>query len=67
MFDDLYLQFTHEERALLAGATVDDVMAADDSLTCSLPTSLRFKFMNLVTRQLPAIPLEYVTMRTDPR
>lgn len=67
MFDDLYLSFTHEERAILVTATANDVMAPDDSLTCSIPRALRFKFMNLVTRRIPAIPMDHTVLRSDPR
>jgi len=66
MWAGLWKQFTTEERALLATATVDDVMAPAEALGARLPATLRAKFMAEVIRRMPAVPLDDYNLRTDP-
>jgi len=67
MFDTLWTKFSKDERIILQHATADDILAPDDQLGVSVPVKLRAKFMALVIRSIPAIPLKDLSIYTDPQ
>ena len=63
----LETQFTAEERAVLAAATVEDVMAPAGTLSTSVPEALRSKFMAAVISGMDKNPsLDGLNIYTDP-
>ena len=63
----LEAQFTAEERAVLAAATVEDVMVPAGTLSTSVPEALRAKFMAAVISRMDKNPsLDGLNIYTDP-
>ena len=63
----LAAQFTDAERATLATATVEDVMAPAGTLASSVPEALRAKFMAVVISRMDKTPsLDGLNIYTDP-
>ena len=63
----LETQFTAEDRATLATATVEDVMAPAGTLASSVPEALRAKFMAVVISRMDKTPsLDGLNIYTDP-
>ena len=63
----LETQFTDTERATLATATVEDVMAPAGTFASSVPEALRAKFMAVVISRMDKTPsLDGLNIYTDP-
>ena len=60
--------FTEEERLILLSATVEDMLAPSDALAPAVPVALRARFMALVIKGMPPIPLpDESNLATDPK
>ncbi len=56
-YDNIWRFFTEEERLILLSASVDDILEPPDSLDPAVPAALRARFMALVIKGMPSIPL----------
>jgi len=67
-FDNLWQFFTRQERQILLSASVDDMLAPSDQLDAKVPAALRARFMALVIKGMPSIPLpDESNLTTDPK
>lgn len=56
-YDNIWRFFTKEERQILLGATVEDMLDPLDVLDPAVPVALRARFIALVIKGMPSIPL----------
>lgn len=67
-YDNIWRFFTKEERQILLGATAEDMLAPSDVLDPAVPAALRARFMALVIKGMPSIPLPPdANLVTDPQ
>ena len=65
-YDNIDRFFTEEERLILLSATVEDMLAPSDALAPAVPAALRARFMALVIKGMPSLPLD-ANLTTDPK
>ena len=56
-YDNIWRFFSKEERQILLRATVEDMIEPSDALAPAVPVALRARFMALVIKGMPSIPL----------
>ena len=67
-YDNIWRFFSKEERQILLKATVEDMLAPSDALAPAVPAALRARFMALVIKDMPSIPLpDESNLTTDPK
>ena len=67
-YDNIWRFFTPDERQILLKATAEDMLAPSDALAPAVPAALRARFMALVIKGMPSIPLpDESNLATDPK
>ncbi|MGO8788594.1 MAG: hypothetical protein ACLQVL_14600 [Terriglobia bacterium] len=67
-YDTIWRFFTPAERHILLKATVEDMLEPSDALAPAVPVALRARFMALVIKGMPSIPLpDESNLATDPK
>ena len=67
-YDNIWRFFAPSERQILLRATVEDMLAPSDALDPAIPVALRARFMALVIKGMPSIPLpDESNLATDPK